>query len=161
MEFSAETSEMKQFVTFKLAAEKYGVDILKVQEINNLKDFAKIPHAPPYVEGAINLRGRVIPVLNLRSKFGIEIKPLDDYSKIVIMNVRGHIMGVLVDAVSEVLRIPQNVIMPSPPVSSDVSIDFIHGIAKLEQGLVIILDLDKLLGSDEHNAVFGTAAPAA
>lgn len=161
METDTINAEMIQFVTFKLAAEKYGVNILRVQEINNLKDFAKIPHAPAYVEGAINLRGKVIPVLNLRKKFGIEPKPLDDYSKIVIMNVRGHIMGVLVDAVSEVLRIPRNLIMPSPPVSSDANIEFIHGIARLEQGLVIILDMDKLLGSEEHNAVFGTAAPAA
>ncbi len=154
-------TEMLQFVTFKLAAEKYGVNILKVQEINNIKDFAKIPHAPPYVEGAINLRGKVIPVLNLRKKFGIEAKTLDDYTKIVIMNVRGHTMGILVDAVSEVLRIPQSVIMPAPPVASEVKAEFIYGIAKLEQGLIIILDMDKLLGREEHDAVCGITAQMA
>jgi purine-binding chemotaxis protein CheW len=157
MEAEMVTSEMLQFVTFRLAAEKYGVNILKVQEINNLKDFAKIPHAPGFVEGAINLRGKVIPVLNLRKKFCIDEKALDDYSKIVIMNVRGHIMGILVDSVSDVLRIPQSVIMPPPPVSSEVSADFIQGIAKLDQGLVIILDMDRLLGREEHDAVFGAA----
>jgi len=157
METDTIRSEMLQFVTFRLAAEKYGVNILKVQEINNLKDFAKIPHAPVFIEGAINLRGKVIPVMNLRKKFGIEDKTLDDYSKIVIMNIRGHVMGILVDSVSDVLRIPQNVIMPPPPVSSEVSAEFIKGIAKLDQGLVIILDMDKLLGRDEHDAVFGAA----
>ena len=149
---------MHQFVTFKLAAEKYGVNILKVQEINNLKDFAKIPHAPSYVEGAINLRGKVIPVINLRKKFSIEAKVLDDYSKIVIMNVRGHIMGILVDSVSEVLRIPRSVIMPSPPVSSEVKAEFVHGIARLDQCLIIILDMEKLLDHNEHDAVFGVAS---
>jgi purine-binding chemotaxis protein CheW len=157
METDMISSEMLQFVTFRLAAEKFGVNILKVQEINNLKDFAKIPHAPGFVEGAINLRGKVIPVLNLRKKFGIEEKALDDFSKIVIMNVRGHIMGILVDSVSDVLRIPQNVIMPPPPVSSEVSAEFIQGIARLDQGLVIILDMEKLLGRDEHDAVFGAS----
>ena len=160
MEIDMMTSEMLQFVTFRLAAEKYGVNILKVQEINNLKDFAKIPHAPSFVEGAINLRGKVIPVLNLRKKFGIEEKAMDDFTKIVIMNVRGHIMGILVDSVSDVLRIPQSVIMPPPPVSSDVNAEFIQGIARLDQGLVIILDMEKLLGRDEHDAVFGTSQAA-
>jgi purine-binding chemotaxis protein CheW len=162
METDTISSEMLQFVTFRLAAEKFGVNILKVQEINNLKDFAKIPHAPTFVEGAINLRGKVIPVLNLRKKFGIEEKALDDFSKIVIMNVRGHIMGILVDSVSDVLRIPQNVIMPPPPVSSDVTdAEFVQGIARLDQGLVIILDMEKLLGRDEHDAVFGASGLSA
>jgi purine-binding chemotaxis protein CheW len=157
MEFVAVNSEMRQFVTFRLAAEKYGVDILEVQEINNIKEFTKIPNGPAYMEGAVNLRGRVIPVLNLRKKFSLEAKTLDDFSKIVIMNVRGIIMGILVDSVSDVLRIPLNVIVPSPPVSSHVSTEFIQGIARLEQGLIILLDLDKLLGIEEHDAVFGTS----
>jgi purine-binding chemotaxis protein CheW len=161
MENDAASTDMLQFVTFRLAAEKYGVNILKVQEINNVKDFTKVPHAPPYVEGAINLRGKVIPVLNLRKKFNIEERPLDDHSKIVIMNVRGHIMGILVDSVSDVLRIPQSVIMPPPPVSLEDRAEFIRGIAKLEQGLVIILDIDNLIGRDEHAAVFGTAGTKA
>jgi len=147
---------MKQFVTFRLENEKYGVDILKVQEINNLKEFTKVPHAPDYVEGAINLRGKVIPVLNLRKRFGLGLKPLDETTKIVIMNVRGIVTGILVDSVSEVLRIPQNIIVPPPPTSASIAAQFIVGIARLEQELIILLDIDKLLGSEEYAAVFGS-----
>lgn len=148
-------SEMLQLVTFKLANQKYGVDILKVQEINNMKDITSIPNAPSFLEGAINLRGKVIPVLNLGRKFGFETKALDDTSKIIIMDIRGVIMGLIVDSVSDVLRVPRDVVEPPPPVSSNISTEFISGIAKLEEGLVILLDMDKLLGEAEHKAVFG------
>lgn len=155
MEFSGEKTALRQFVTFKLGAEKFGVDILKVQEINNVKEFTKIPHTPAYVEGAINLRGKVIHVLNLRKKFGLEPKPQDELSKIVIMNVGGIVMGILVDSVADVLDIPQNLIVPSPAVTAEKNTEFIQGIARLEQGLIIILDMGKLLGEAEQQAVFG------
>lgn len=155
MEMSTEKTATRQFVTFKLGAEKFGVDILAVQEINNVKEFTKIPHTPAYVEGAINLRGKVIHVLNLRKKFGLEAKELDDLSKIVIMNVGNVVMGILVDSVADVLDIPRNLIVPSPAVTSDINTEFIQGIARLQQGLIIILDMGKLLGSAEQQAVFG------
>jgi purine-binding chemotaxis protein CheW len=147
-------TEMLQLVTFKLAGQKYAVNILKVQEINNMKEITTIPNAPVYLEGAVNLRGKVIPVLNLRKKFCFEEKATDELSKIVIMDVRGIIMGLMVDAVSDVLRIPQDVVEPPPPVSSNISTEFISGIAKLEEGLVILLDIDRLLGEEEHRAAF-------
>jgi purine-binding chemotaxis protein CheW len=157
METETANLEIHQLVTFKLAAEKYGVDILRVQEINNVKDFTKIPHTPAYVEGAINLRGKVIPVLNLRKKFGIAHKETDERSKIVIMNVGGVVMGVLVDSVSEVLNVPRASIVPTPPISSETNTEFIQGIARLEQGLIILLDMDKLLDVAEHHALFGAS----
>lgn len=150
-------TEMLQLVTFKLAGQKYAVDILKVQEINNMKEITTIPNSPPFLEGAINLRGKVIPVLNLRVKFGLELNEAKDAAKIVIMDIRGVIMGLIVDAVSDVLRIQRDVVEPPPPVSSNVSTEFIAGIAKLEEGLVILLDIDRLLDDHEHNAVFGAA----
>ncbi len=147
-------TEMLQLVTFKLAGQKYAVDILKVQEINNMKEITGIPNSPPYLEGAINLRGKVIPVINLGKKFGFEGGD-NSLSKIVIMDIRGVIMGMVVDSVSDVLRIPRDVVEPPPPVSSDFNNEFISGIAKLEEGLVILLDLDKLLDEGERLAVFG------
>jgi purine-binding chemotaxis protein CheW len=151
-------TEMLQLVTFKLAGQKYAVDILKVQEINNMKEITAIPNSPPFLEGAINLRGKVIPVLNLRSKFGFENEGSRETAKIVIMDIRGVIMGLIVDAVSDVLRIPRDVVEPPPPVHSNVSSEFIAGIAKLDEGLVILLDIDRLLDEGEHSAVFGVAA---
>lgn len=155
MQSTAVHTEMLQLVTFKLAGQKYAVDILKVQEINNMKEITAIPNAPAYLEGAINLRGKVIPVLNLRKKFGFEENANSTLCKIIIMDVRGVIMGQIVDAVSDVLRIPRDVVEPPPPVSSNVSTEFISGIAKLQEGLVILLDMDRLLDAEEHKAVFG------
>jgi len=147
---------MLQLVTFKLAGQKYAVDILKVQEINNIKEITTIPNAPPFLEGAINLRGKVIPVLNLGRKFSFEHTEINDLAKIVIMDIRGVIMGIIVDSVSDVLRIPRDLVEPPPPVSSNISTKFISGIAKLDEELVILLDMDKLLDEGEHQAVFGT-----
>ncbi len=155
MQQSTMQAEMLQLVTFRLAGQKYAVDILKVQEINNMKDITAVPNAPSYLEGAVNLRGKVIPVLNLKKKFGFEAQQANESAKIVIMNVKGVIMGVMVDSVSDVLRISRDRVEPPPPVSSNVSSEFLSGIAKLEEGLVILLDMDRLLDGDEHRAVFG------
>ena len=155
MTATAVHTDMLQLVTFKLSGQKYAVDILKVQEINNMKEITTIPNAPAFLEGAINLRGKVIPVLNLRKKFGFEDKATDETCKIVIMDVRGVIMGLIVDAVSDVLRISRDVVEPPPPVSSNINTEFISGIAKLQEGLVILLDMDRLLDDNEHKTVFG------
>jgi len=148
-------TEMLQLVTFKLGGQKYAVPILKVQEINNMKEITGIPNSPPFLTGAINLRGKVIPVINLGTKFGLENAGLNDTAKIIIMDIRGVIMGVIVDAVSDVLRIPKDLVEPPPPVSSNISKEFLSGIAKLDEGLVILLNMDKLLDDEEHKAVFG------
>jgi purine-binding chemotaxis protein CheW len=160
MSATALHTEMLQLVTFKLAGQKYAVDILKAQEINNMKEITVIPNAPPFLEGAINLRGKVIPVVNLGMKFGLENTGVLEAAKIVIMDIRGVIMGIIVDSVSDVLRISRDVVEPPPPVSSNISTEFIAGIAKLDEGLVIMLDMDKLLDDREHQAVFGSSASA-
>jgi len=160
MQTTAVHSEMLQLVTFKLGGQKYAVPILKVQEINNMKEITSIPNSPPFLAGAINLRGKVIPVVNLGMKFGLENTGVLEAAKIVIMDIRGVIMGIIVDSVSDVLRISRDVVEPPPPVSSNISTEFIAGIAKLDEGLVIMLDMDKLLDDREHQAVFGSSASA-
>jgi purine-binding chemotaxis protein CheW len=154
-------TDMLQFVTFKLAGQKYAMDILKVQEINNLKEITPVPNAPAYVEGAINLRGKVIPVLNLRKKFHMEQKDLSESNKIIIVDIRGTVTGIIVDAVSDVLRVPEDVVEPPPPVSSSVRSEFIRGVAKLPDGLIVVLDMDRLLDSAEQHAVLGAARSSA
>jgi purine-binding chemotaxis protein CheW len=140
------TDTVLQFVTFTLGNEEYAVDILSVQEINRITEITKVPNSPDYVEGVINLRGKVIPVINLRKKFGQEEKETDDTSRIIIMEIQNITNGLIVDSVSEVLRIPSSTIEPAPPMSSGVSSTYIKGIAKLESRLIILIDLDKLLG---------------
>ena len=138
--------EVLQFVTFTLVNEEYAVDILNVQEINRITEITMVPNSPDYVEGVINLRGKVIPVINLRKKFNFEEKPTDDTSRIIIMEIQGITNGLIVDSVSEVLRISSSSVEAAPPMSSDLQSQFIKGIAKLENRLIILIDLDRLLG---------------
>lgn len=142
-----------QFVTFTLGNEEYAVDIRKVHEINRMKEITKVPNSPSYVEGVINLRGKVIPVVNLRERFGLEGKGNDEHLRIMIMDVRGVTMGLIVDSVSEVLRIPSDIVEPPPPMSTGIGTEFINGIAKLEDRLIILLDMDMLFGRTETIAM--------
>ncbi|MBI4848402.1 MAG: chemotaxis protein CheW [Nitrospirae bacterium] len=137
-----------QLVTFTLGNEEYAVDILKVQEINRITEITKIPNAPDYIEGVINLRGKVIPVINLRKKFGVYDKGSDENSRVIIMDIQGITNGLIVDSVSEVLRIPSDIVEPAPPMASTLSSRFIQGIAKLENRLIILIDIDKLIGEE-------------
>ncbi|MBF0464919.1 MAG: chemotaxis protein CheW [Nitrospirae bacterium] len=147
MEPFTATEDILQLVTFTLGTEEYAVDILKVQEINRMTSITMVPNAPPFVEGVINLRGKVIPVVNLRKKFGIPGMEDSENAKIMIVDLKGVTMGLIVDAVSEVLRVPANIVEPTPPMATDISTEFIYGIAKLNDRLIIMLDLDKMIDS--------------
>jgi len=153
MQTAALHADTLQLVSFRLGTQRYAVDILRVQEIDNMKEITCIPNALPYLAGAINLRGKVIPVLSLRTKFAMEKNGDNEKEKIVIIDIKGTVMGIIVDSVSDVLRIPSDVIEPPPQVSSRLNSGLIRGIAKLQEGLVLILDMDKLLDSDEHDAI--------
>ena len=138
--------DVLQLVTFKLAGEEYAIDILKVQEINRMVEITSVPNAPHYVEGVINLRGKVIPVINLRKKFGLVVKEVDVQSRIMVVDV-GKIIGLIVDSVCEVLRLRVDTVETPPAITGNGSSDYIRGIGKLENRLLILLDLDKLFGN--------------
>ncbi len=150
-------SEILQLVTFRLGNEEYAVNILKVQEINRMREITRVPNTPPYVEGVINLRGKVIPVINLRSKFSLAERDSDTQSRIMIMDIQGITMGLVVDAVSEVLRIPGDIVESTPPMAANISTEFIKGIAKLEDRLIILLDMDMLVGKAEETKMIESA----
>ncbi len=153
METLTVTEEVLQLVTFTLENEEYGVDILKVQEINRMTEITRVPNSAAYVEGVINLRGKVIPVINLRKRFGLTEVHTDESSRVIIMDIRGVTMGLVVDSVSEVLRIPSGIVEPTPPMASDINTEFIKGVAKLEDRLIILLDIDKLIGKTESTGM--------
>jgi purine-binding chemotaxis protein CheW len=136
-------SEILQFVTFKVGNEEYAIDILKVQEINRIVDITPVPNSPHYIEGVINLRGRVIPVINLRKFFGLETKTSDTNSRIIVVDI-GIVLGVMVDSVSEVLRVSSDIVEPPPSMSVSISSEYIKGIGKLNDRLLILIDIDKL-----------------
>lgn len=141
--------ELLQLVTFSIGSEEFGVDILKVIEIIRTMEITKVPKAPVFVEGVINLRGLVIPIIDLRRRFGLENKASDSNTRIIVIEINGMSVGFVVDSVSEVLRIPANTVEPAPPVVAGVDSDYISGVGKLEDRLLILLDLDKLLSADD------------
>ncbi|KJR43145.1 chemotaxis protein CheW [Candidatus Magnetoovum chiemensis] len=146
--------DVMQLVTFTLGSEEYAIDILRVQEINRMISITMVPNAPAYLEGVINLRGKVIPVVNLRKKFDIEELENKQDAKIMIIDLNGVTKGIIVDAVSEVLRIPSSIVEPPPPMSTNVDIEYINGIAKLDDRLIILLNIDKLFGENSEQGMF-------
>ena len=143
-------NELLQLVSFNIGSEEFGVDILKVQEINRMVEITKVPQAPNYVEGVINLRGKVIPIVDLRKRFNFEQKEYDKNTRIVVVDIMGSIMGMVVDSVSEVLRLPSNTIEPPPEIVTGINSEYIKGVAKLEDRLLIFLDLSKVINIEEE-----------
>lgn len=136
--------ELLQLVSFKIGDEEFGVDILKVQEINRMLEVTRVPNAPEYIDGVINLRGKVIPIIDLRRRFGMERKVHDKNTRIVVVELNGKIVGFVVDAVSEVLRIPKSVTEPPPAIVAGIEAEYITAVGKLEDRLLILLDLEKV-----------------
>jgi Chemotaxis signal transduction protein len=145
--------ELFQLVTFSIGEEEFGVDILKVQEIIRTMEITKVPRAEKFVEGVINLRGKVIPIIDLRRRFGLVSKPHDKHTRIIVIEISNMIVGFVVDSVSEVLRIPASTVEPPPPVVAGVESEYIAGVGKLQDRLLILLDLDKLLSGNDLEAL--------
>ncbi|MFZ5810621.1 MAG: chemotaxis protein CheW [Thermodesulfobacteriota bacterium] len=148
-------AELMQLVTFSIGEEEFGVDILKVQEIIRMMEITKVPRAPDFVEGVINLRGKVIPIIDLRKRFGLSTRDHDKHTRIIVIEINNMIVGFVVDSVSEVLRIPSNTVEPPPPVVSGLESEYISGVGKLEDRLLILLDLDRLLSGEEREVLTG------
>lgn len=144
------TEELLQLVSFKIGDAEFGVDILKVQEINKMMELTIVPNTPSFIEGVVNLRGRIIPVINLRSRLGLEIKEYDSETRIIVVELDDKTIGFIVDQVEEVLRIPKDITEPPPEVVSGVNSEYITAIGKLEDRLLILLDLSKILSNEER-----------
>ena len=142
-----------QCVVFELETESYGVDITAIESIIKMQEITKLPHAPAFMEGITNLRGAIVPVLDLRKRFGMDKREPTRETRIVIANMRGTKVGLIVDAVSQVIRIPEDAIEPPPQMSVTISSSFIKSVAKLENELIILLDLDRVLNFEEREAV--------
>ena len=145
--------QLLQLVTFSIGEEEFGVNILKVQEIIRTMEITKVLRAPDFVEGVINLRGKVIPIIDLRRRFGLAPRGHDKNTRIIVIEINNIIVGFVVDAVSEVLRIPASTVEPPPPVVAGVESDYVSGVGKLQDRLLIMLDLDRLLSSEDMEAL--------
>ncbi|MBN1345404.1 MAG: purine-binding chemotaxis protein CheW [Phycisphaerae bacterium] len=142
-----------KYLTFKLADEIYGLEILKVREIVKIMDITLVPQMPGYVKGVVNLRGKVIPVIDLRLRFGLPEAEYTDETCIIVVNLGGTETGVVVDTVQEVADIRDSQIEPPPSVGHDVDTKFILGMGKVGERVNILLDIDRILGGEEIAAL--------
>ncbi len=144
-----EGNEQLQLVTFGVGDELFAIDILAVQEINRMMTITRVPQSPDCLEGVINLRGRIIPVVDLRKRFGLDVTEHGQDSRIIVIEVRGCVLGFIVDRVNEVLRVDSAVVDAPPPMAGGIGGEYVRGVAKLDKRLVILLDLERLFG-DSH-----------
>jgi len=142
-----------QLVSFNVGSEEFGVDILKVHEINRMTEITRVPKAPVFVEGVINLRGKIIPIIDLRKRFGMETKEKDKNTRIVVVEINEQTIGFVVDSVSEVIRMPMENIDDAPELVTGIDADYIKGVGKLENNLLILLDLEKVMSKQELQKV--------
>jgi purine-binding chemotaxis protein CheW len=138
-----------QWVTFRLAGETYGVNVMQVQEVLRYSEIAPVPGAPAYVLGIINLRGNVVTVIDSRHRFGLESGDITENTRVVIIEADGHVIGILVDSVAEVVYLRQSEIETAPNVGNDESAKFIQGVCHKNNELLILIELDKLLTDSE------------
>jgi purine-binding chemotaxis protein CheW len=148
-----ETGELRQFISFSVGNEEYGLELLRVREVIRIREITWLPKAPSFVKGIINLRGDVIPIIDLRDKFGLESLAQTAATRVIVVEVEGRLMGMVVDSASQVVRIPTDQIDPPPPVLGGLSQEFITGVGKLEDKLVILLNADAILTVDEKIAL--------
>ena len=146
-------SEEDQLLTFILANEEYGVDILRVQEIKGWDSVTPIPNTPDYIRGVINLRGTIVPIIDLRMRFGLESVAYGPTTVVIVLKVMSEnssrTMGIVVDGVSDVYNVAEEAIKPAPDFGSVIAIDFVRGLATVGENMVIVLDIDHLLNSNE------------
>jgi len=153
-------SKALQVVGFRLDQEEYAIPITTIQEIIVMKPITRIPQVPASIEGLINLRGSILPIVNLRRLFGLPAKPFDDETRTVIVNVHGRTLGYVVDEVTQVIRLTTDQIQPPPVAVAAVAQRYITGLARLEERLLMILDTERLLRPEELQAIPSTAPRA-
>lgn len=145
-----DSTKLLQLVSFKIGDEEFGVDILSVQEINRMLQITRVPNSPNFVEGVINLRGKVIPVIDLRVKLNMTRTEYSGDTRIIVVEINNQTVGFIVDSVKEVLRIPESIMEAPPELAAGVDSRYITAVGKLEDRLLILLDLEKVLLTEEQ-----------
>ena len=142
-----------EFLTFRLGAEEYGIDILRVQEIRSYEQPTRIANAPSFIKGVVNLRGVIVPIIDLRLKLGCEKVEYNGFTVVVVLNVRGRVVGAVVDSVSDVLELPADAVRPAPEIDAAVDTSHITGIAKVCERMLILMDIGALMSSPDMGLV--------
>ena len=155
---AAATASAAEYLTFRLGQEEYGIDILRVQEIRSYEQPTRMAHAPDFIKGVIDLRGVIVPIVDLRMKLGCEQVQYTDFTVVIILNVGGTVLGAVVDAVADVVALPAEAIKPAPQFQGQVDASFVRGIATAGERMLIVVDIAALLSSAEMGLVKAAAS---
>ncbi len=142
-----------EFLTFRLGGEEYGIEILKVQEIRGYDSITKIANAPEFIKGVVNLRGIIVPIIDMRIKFRLGNAAYDQFTVVIILNVAGRVMGIVVDGVSDVLTLETEQMRPTPEFGSVIDTEYIMGLGTVEERMLILIDIEKLMGSSDMGLI--------
>lgn len=143
-----------EFLTFRLGAEEYGIDILRVQEIRSYEEPTRIANAPHFIKGVVNLRGVIVPVVDLRIKLGCEKVEYNGFTVVIVLNVRGRVVGAVVDSVSDVLELASELIKPAQEMNTSMDTSFITGIASVGERMLILMDIEALMSSPDMGLMY-------
>jgi purine-binding chemotaxis protein CheW len=142
-----------EFLTFRLGSEEYGIEILKVQEIRGYDSITQIANAPEFIKGVVNLRGIIVPIIDMRIKFRLGAADYDQFTVVIILNVAGRVMGIVVDGVSDVLTLEAEQMRPTPGFGSVIDTEYIMGLGTVEERMLILIDIEKLMGSSDMGLI--------
>jgi purine-binding chemotaxis protein CheW len=155
---SAAVAARLEVVTFKLGEEEYGIDIQKVQELRGYDAVTRIANAPDYIKGVVNLRGIIVPIIDMRIKFKLGDPTYDQFTVVIVLNIGGRVVGMVVDSVSDVITLTGEQIKPAPEMGSVLDADYLIGLGTLDERMLILVDIDRLMSSDEMGLVEKMAA---
>lgn len=147
-----------EFLAFTLGKEEYGIDILKVQEIRGYETVTRIANAPEFVKGVVNLRGIIVPIVDMRIKFNLGEPTYDQFTVVIILNISGRVVGMVVDSVSDVITLSAEQVKPAPEMGTALNTDYLIGLGTLDQRMLILVDIDKLMSSSEMGLIEKIAA---
>lgn len=148
----ARSHDSRQFLTFRIGAEEYGIDILKVQEIRSYEAPTRIAHSPPFVKGVVNLRGVIVPIVDMRLRLGCAAE-YSTFTVVIVLNVCGRVVGIVVDSVSDVLEMEAAAIKPPPEISASIDTRFVTGLGKINERMLILLDIEGMVASPEFGLI--------
>lgn len=152
------SKQAAEVLAFKLGQEEYGIDILKVQEIRGYDNVTRIANVPDYIKGVVNLRGIIVPIVDMRIRFGVSMPTYDQFTVVIILNMGRKVIGIVVDSVSDVTQLKHEEIKPAPEMGAVMNSEYLKGIGALEGRMLILLDIDSLLNSESMGLALPTAA---
>jgi purine-binding chemotaxis protein CheW len=152
------TTNLREFLAFKLGAEEYGIDILRVQEIRSYEKPTRIAKAPDFIKGVINLRGVIVPIVDLRLKFHLDDASYTEFTVVIVLNIGSRVVGIVVDAVSDVITLSSDQLRPVPDFSSTIASEHVLAIGAIEERMLILIDIDRLMTSEEMGLISQSAA---